>query len=158
MKRPFQRVDVRKGKMTAHYCGQDILINATPQLQFLQHIEWWNRSEDSFCIHVSDYNHHKVRRLKNISPLRWINGHGLKLYPGFGSGSITIGEFVFNVTYSWGGRSKPRGGWADRTSYTVQLRGSNMWHRFLTLTNQINKHEGKSSGAISITEIETDCL
>ena len=158
MKRPFQRVDIRNGKMVVNYCGERILVDATLQWQFLQNIDWWDRTNDSFCIHLSDYNHRKVNKLKRISPVRWVTGHNLKLYPGFGSGKLTIGDFTFDVTYAWGGRSKPPAGWTDRSSYTVKVKGIDIRKRIQILVDQINQHEGAPSGGFSIKNIETDFL
>lgn len=106
----------------------------TPQLQFLQDIEI---QADHCDVGLSDYNFAKVRKLKKVSKLRWVQGTNLKLAPGSGSGTITIGKETFTVTYAWGGRNKPKGGNADRTSYTVRLSGDKIAERLQAIKNQI---------------------
>ena len=70
-------------------------------------------------IYVSNYNLDKVGK---VSDLRWVylvDGH---LAPGSGSGTFIIGESEFKVTYAWGGRNAPNGGYNERTSYTVRIK------------------------------------
>lgn len=100
-------------------------MKSTPQRQFLQHIDC---CRPDFCeLHLSDYNFHKVRKLSQVSKLRWVKGTDLKLAPGLGSGTITIGKETFAVTYAWGGRNKPNSN--ERTSYTVRVTGPNCQER-----------------------------
>jgi hypothetical protein len=84
---------------------------------FLQYIDRVGDNEAD--IHLSDYLFEKLKSL-TISPLRWVELDG-ELRPGFGKGKVTIDGIDFKVTYAWGGRNKPNGGWEDRTSYTVRL-------------------------------------
>jgi hypothetical protein len=109
--------------------------NRTSQIQFLQSISLID--VDHCDIIISDYNHAKLRKLKDVSKLRWVKGKRLNLYPGGGSGTITIGGHVFRVTYAWGGRDKPGGGWEDRTAYVVRIEGENIQKRIEALRKAI---------------------
>jgi hypothetical protein len=95
-------------------------------------------------IYLSDYLLEKVEQIKPLSPLRWVELNGT-LRPGFGEGKVTINGNDFNVRYAWGGRSKPNGGWEDRTSYTVRLKTDNADRtKLMDIRVQIIKdeHEG----------------
>ena len=143
------------GLMWINCYGSKSQVPHTRQLQFLQSIECYS---DECCVHLSDYSHRLVKQLKRISPLRWVTGHNLKLWPGHGSGQVTIGDFTFDVVYAWGGRGKPNGGWVDRTSYTTKLTGDQINLKMRKLIDQINQHEQQSGGVPWIMSIETDYL
>lgn len=109
---------------------------------FLQSIDKYD-GNSAADLHISDYNLRKLRKLPNVSSIRWIEGINLVIRPGEGKGQLRIGEHVFNVTYAWGGRMKSGGGWADRTSYTVRIEGVGAALKLADIRNQIVKDENK---------------
>jgi len=114
-------------------------MTKTKQLQFLQSPDYHNVGDPNQAdISLSDYNFGKVRKLKNVSPLRWVRGVALHLSPGKGSGRVIIGKHTFNVVYAWGGRDKPEGG---RSSYTVRIEGENVKAILVEIAKQITIDE-----------------
>jgi hypothetical protein len=117
----------------------------TPQIQFLQSIDLGGKGHDGtpfHDVHISDYNHDKLRKLKNVSDKRWVKGINLKLWPGKGSGKVEIASETFDVTYAWGGRNKPDYTTTGaRTSYTVRLEGENVSARLAAIRDAIIQDE-----------------
>jgi hypothetical protein len=141
----------------ANGCGISFTINTqmkspeeTPQLQFLQSIDYGGKDHAGVeyqDIHLSDYNHEKVRQLPNVSQKRWVQGINLKLWPGSGSGQIVINGETFDVDYAWGGRNTPTyTSTGDRTSYTVRLKGEGVQARIAKVRDAIIQDE---SGALT---------
>jgi hypothetical protein len=126
-------------------------MKTTSQLQFLQSFD--ELADDHCDLHLSEYNLAKVRKIKKLSPLRWVKGTNLMLKPGAGSGQITIGSETFTVTYAWGGRSQPRNP-SERTSHTTRITGPNLKERIHKLEQQIIADEqGKTHYQISFRKL-----
>jgi hypothetical protein len=125
-------------------------MQPTPQLQFLQNFD--QVTDEHADLHLSAYNLEKVRKLKKLSKLRWVQGTDLKLKPGTGSGTIKIGQETFKVTYAWGGREEP-GQLVERTSYTVRVTGPDLQKRIAALKQQIILDEnGKTYNEVTYRE------
>lgn len=103
---------------------------------FLESIDLLLVGADYVDVDITDYNLRRLKKLKHLSPLRWITAHNSNIYPGHGEGQLVIGGETFEITYAWGGRNAPNN-YKKRTSFTVRLKGKNLKERLDIIRQQI---------------------
>jgi hypothetical protein len=96
-------------------------------------------------LYLTNYNLDKLKAM-NLSPCRWAESTDIVLMPGFGSGTLRLGEHEFKITYAWlGGTAEDSKDKFKARSYTVRVSGTNVKESFNQLMKQIiaDENDGK---------------